>query len=364
MCPQPRGSGPAVLALMITPSIRYARTRDGVSIAYQVFGAGPPLVVTPVTPWSHLQQAWQIPLFRDWFALLAQHVQCIHFDGRGTGLSDRAAADFSLDAQVCDLATVVDHLGLERFALLGAGSGSPAALAYAGTFPGRVAHLFIWCGYARLGHSPAVRALDALAAHDWRAYTEVVARAGYDWAADTTARQHAAYLRACVDQDTVVRNLPVLRGLDATGALPRITAPTLVMARPDLPHYRVSVARRLVEGIANAQLRLFDGRSFMPSSGDGEAVLAAMHAFMAEPAPATARPRSRPADARLTSREREVLRLLAQGRSARAVAAELSISLSTAQRHIANLYTKIGARGRVEAAAYAYTHGLASLPHE
>ena len=60
----------------------------------------------------------------------------------------------------------------------------------------------------------------------------------------------------------------------------------------------------------------------------------------------------------LTARETEVLSLLASGRSGKEIAVELSVSLSTVQRHIANVYGKIGARGRVEAAAYAIERGL------
>jgi DNA-binding NarL/FixJ family response regulator len=50
--------------------------------------------------------------------------------------------------------------------------------------------------------------------------------------------------------------------------------------------------------------------------------------------------------------------LLAGGHSGREISAELCVSLSTVQRHIANVYAKIGARGRVEAAAYAIERGL------
>jgi DNA-binding CsgD family transcriptional regulator len=53
-----------------------------------------------------------------------------------------------------------------------------------------------------------------------------------------------------------------------------------------------------------------------------------------------------------------VLSLLAGGRTGREIAEALGISLSTAQRHIANIYGKIGARGRVDAAAYALARGL------
>ena len=40
---------------VMQPSIRYLRTADGVSIAYYAMGEGPPLVVTPLHPFSHLQ---------------------------------------------------------------------------------------------------------------------------------------------------------------------------------------------------------------------------------------------------------------------------------------------------------------------
>ncbi len=60
----------------------------------------------------------------------------------------------------------------------------------------------------------------------------------------------------------------------------------------------------------------------------------------------------------LSRRETEVLRLLARGHSNRRIAA-LSLSPRTVQRHVANLYPKIGAHCRAEATAYALRHGLA-----
>jgi len=53
-----------------------------------------------------------------------------------------------------------------------------------------------------------------------------------------------------------------------------------------------------------------------------------------------------------------VLRLLATGRSNREIAAELSLSVRTAERHIMNIYTKIDANGRANATVYAFRHGL------
>jgi ATP/maltotriose-dependent transcriptional regulator MalT len=60
----------------------------------------------------------------------------------------------------------------------------------------------------------------------------------------------------------------------------------------------------------------------------------------------------------LTAREVMVLRLIATGRSNREIAATLSISERTVNRHITNLYTKIDAHGRAEAIAYVFQHDL------
>jgi DNA-binding NarL/FixJ family response regulator len=63
----------------------------------------------------------------------------------------------------------------------------------------------------------------------------------------------------------------------------------------------------------------------------------------------------------LTAREQEVLRLVVQGRSNDAIASELVLSVRTVERHLENVYGKIGVSGRtarVAATAWALAHGL------
>jgi ATP/maltotriose-dependent transcriptional regulator MalT len=60
----------------------------------------------------------------------------------------------------------------------------------------------------------------------------------------------------------------------------------------------------------------------------------------------------------LSPRELEVLRLVAAGRSNQAIAAELAISDRTVERHLSNIFGKLGVGSRTAAAAYAYAHGL------
>jgi DNA-binding NarL/FixJ family response regulator len=61
----------------------------------------------------------------------------------------------------------------------------------------------------------------------------------------------------------------------------------------------------------------------------------------------------------LTGREVEVLGLVAAGRTNRQIATELAIAEKTVARHLSNIFTKIDVGTRTEAAAYAFTHGLA-----
>jgi DNA-binding NarL/FixJ family response regulator len=61
----------------------------------------------------------------------------------------------------------------------------------------------------------------------------------------------------------------------------------------------------------------------------------------------------------LTTRQAEVLRLLAGGMSNKQIASELYLSPATVERHLATIYRKLSLTGRVEATRYAVQNGLA-----
>ena len=61
----------------------------------------------------------------------------------------------------------------------------------------------------------------------------------------------------------------------------------------------------------------------------------------------------------LTSRELEVLRVLAQGKTNRVIAEKLYISEKTVASHVSHIFTKLGVSSRAAATAYAYDHDLA-----
>src|SRR5688572_22219472 len=132
----------------LAQQIRFARGHDGVRLAYASSGSGPTLIKT-ATWLSHLEFDWQSPVWRHLLQEMSRDRRFVRYDERGCGLSDWAVADLSFDSWVRDLETVVDTLGVERFALLGMSQGASISIAYAVRHPERVTHLVLHGGYAR-----------------------------------------------------------------------------------------------------------------------------------------------------------------------------------------------------------------------
>jgi DNA-binding NarL/FixJ family response regulator len=64
----------------------------------------------------------------------------------------------------------------------------------------------------------------------------------------------------------------------------------------------------------------------------------------------------------LTATETRVLKLLASGLTSKEIAVELGSVVRTIERHIQNIYDKIGVRGRADATAYAISQGIYTPP--
>jgi DNA-binding NarL/FixJ family response regulator len=110
---------------------------------------------------------------------------------------------------------------------------------------------------------------------------------------------------------------------------------------------------RVAALIPDARFLLIDGDYVF---GDAHQGMAAIDSFLSG---LTLLPPAPQADnSALSFREREVLRLLAAGRSNQQIADALVISHRTVLHHVTNILTKTGCSNRTEAAAYAHRHGL------
>jgi pimeloyl-ACP methyl ester carboxylesterase len=130
-----------------------------VSLAYTAAGVGAALVFVPWVPFSNLRVEWQNPLLHKVFERLAQRLTVIHYDGRGTGHSQRDVTDLSLEAMVGDLEAVIDRAGATEVNLLAQYNSYPHAIAYAARHPRRVSASVLILGAVR-GAGQGQRMLD------------------------------------------------------------------------------------------------------------------------------------------------------------------------------------------------------------
>ncbi len=268
---------------MTEPRIQYTRTQDGVNLACWTMGEGPPLVLMPYIPWSHILLEWRTPEQRTLFGRLAHSRTIVRYDGRGTGLSDREVTDFTVEAHVRDLEAVVDYLGLGEFGLIGNMHSGPAAIAYAATHPDRVSRLALWCTYARgadyLRYSPRLPATRVLLESDWEMYTETMAHVTWGWSDGQQARRFASFIRESVTVETVNRVRDAIDCVDVSVHLAKVRCPTLVAHRRGFLFPSPQAAHLLASQIPNARVVLLEGASPAPFLGDADSVVDALGEF-------------------------------------------------------------------------------------
>jgi len=351
-------SGPALAGA--AQEIRFCRSRDGTRLAFAMHGSGPPLVVASC--WlSHLQYDWQSPVWRHFLEDLGAVATVIRYDERGFGMSDWDVDDFSIEARVSDLEAVLDAAGLERFALLGMSGGSAVAMAFAAAHPDRVSRLIL---YGTVCGEPVLRDADALA--EGETYRSMI-RVG--WAKDdptfrrvfttrfipdATEEQLAWFddlQRMSTSPANAVASRIARQEVDLVDEIPTIRTPTIILQavgdRSTTFDNGVQVATR----IPGARLVPLQSRNhiLLADEPSWAVFMAEVRAFL-EPD----RPRGHrddlPAEP-LSPRERDVLRLCADGRTNDEIAASLTLSRRTVERHLSNIYLKLGITGSAARAA-------------
>jgi class 3 adenylate cyclase/pimeloyl-ACP methyl ester carboxylesterase len=132
--------------------IRYAKAADGTHLAFQVIGDGKPDILLIDTWVHHVELVWDIPERARFMRRLADLGRLIHYDRRGTGLSDTVAiSDLpDLETQVADALTVLDAVGSEEAVVVGAAEGGPIAILLATSRPDRCAALVLAATAARM----------------------------------------------------------------------------------------------------------------------------------------------------------------------------------------------------------------------
>ncbi|GAA1232666.1 MULTISPECIES: response regulator transcription factor [Streptomyces] len=182
--------------------------------------------------------------------------------------------------------------------------------------------------------------------------------------------EEAVRLAREVSPDVIVMDIrmPGMNGIEATSLVTSGPGATrvLVLTTFDEDDYVYGALRAGASGFAVKDMALDDILAAIRVVAAGDALIAPgitrrlIADFVGRPEPSPARaPR---AVEGITEREREVLTLVGLGRSNSEIAEELYITVATTKSHVARLFTKLGARDRVQLVIIAYESGLVSAP--
>ena len=264
---------PAQQVTGLQQSVRFCEASDGVHLAVAVAGVGMPVVKT--ANWlNHIEFDWQSPVWSPLFSRLAAQRQLVRYDERGIGLSDRDIADFSFEAFVHDLETVVDKCGLHRFALLGISQGAPVSIAYAARHPERVSRLVLCGGFAkgwrRRGNPAEVARAEAsvtLIREGWGQDNPAARQMFTSLIVPDATQEEMRWFneleRISASAETAIRLLYVLGDIDVTELLPRVAVPTLVLHSREDARVPFEHGLMLARGIRDARFVALESKNHL-----------------------------------------------------------------------------------------------------
>jgi class 3 adenylate cyclase len=271
------------------PETRYARSGD-VHIAYQVFGEGDLDLVVVNGFTTHIELVWEHEPIRRFLEGLGSFARVVHFDRRGSGLSDPVAEAPPLDVRMDDVRAVMDAAGFERAALLGLSEGVTLCLLFAAAHPDRVQALVSSGGMAR-----------STAAEDypWALPVEALVESGTEliaphWgegaiidlgapsrADDPDSRAFFARLeRATASPGMLGSLVQMFLDLDVRDVVPTVHVPTLVLHRRHDRLVNVRNGRWLAEHLPNARYVELPGDDHVPWYQEPERTLAEIREFL------------------------------------------------------------------------------------
>jgi class 3 adenylate cyclase len=248
---------------MDAPPIQYARTEDGVNIAYWSLGEGPPLLILNRPVNSHLELEWHVPSIRAGYEALARKYEVIRYDPRSAGLSDRDTSDMRLDTMAAEVASVLTAVQSDPVAILSEWHMSRVAIALATQHAELVRAMVLVHADARQSaqYSAWKIAGPAIAEANPENWVELTA-GGMDPNGVDPPGMLKALIRSAVDWDppTFRARMEAYETWDVVDVLNKVVVPTLIVHYRDDPMNPIAIVRELAAAISESRVVVREGK--------------------------------------------------------------------------------------------------------
>jgi class 3 adenylate cyclase len=274
----------------VLPETRYAKKGDD-HVAYQVSGEGPLDLVLVSTWFSHLDARWDSPGFAHYLRRLSSFSRLISFDKSGIGLSDPIPSRTvpPLEDWMDDVRAVMDAVGSERAAIMGANDGSLMAALFAATHPDRTSALVLVSATARIsaaqgyeiGVGPDVQErLISIVEQTW-GHGDLMTAVNPSLAdSPEEAEAWGRFLRLSASPSTAAAVMRTLFEVDVRAVLDTIAVPTLIVHRVDNPIITLEQGRYVAEHIEGSRFVPVPGADYGLALGDTDVVLDEVETFL------------------------------------------------------------------------------------
>jgi class 3 adenylate cyclase len=260
-----------------------------VHIAYQSFGTGKlNLVIVP--GWaSHVEYAWEDPVFARLLARLGSFSRVTWFDKRGTGLSDRDVGMPTLEVRMDDVRAVMDAVGIRETAIFGVSEGGSMSALFAATYPDRVSSLILYGAFARRIWSEDYPWAPTLKEREgwieslergWGGDVELEALAPSRASEESFRNWFTTYGRLSVSPSSAVALARMNTYIDIRNVLPSIHVPTLVIHRRGDRDVVFGNGIYLAQHIPGAKLVEIPGEDHFIASGNPNELLDPIEEFL------------------------------------------------------------------------------------
>jgi len=264
------------------PTIKFVKRKDGVRLAYSIFGSGPGFIC--VTPWvtdlAHFLEDTHICKF---WNDLARSFTIVIYDKHGCGQSDRDRTQFSLEGELQDLETVVDHVGLDKFILFGMSCAGPVAITYASQNPEKITQMILYATWANgndIAREEVRSAIVDMIKASWGIGSRTIAELFVPKAPPEIHEQLTKFQRVSCSPEMAAELLRLGYSIDVTSLIPEIYMPTLILHREGDRTAPVKEGRRLASDLPNCCFNVFKGDIHLPWLGNSSEIIDAIRDFI------------------------------------------------------------------------------------